>query len=233
MRHLSLGFFLAKEFEAILDGVVGLTDYANTTAYCVFAVINPGLQVKALVFFTVEFDDKGEPPIDWNVPFQSLIQKSATVHIGSFDAKMVSRSACAVEWHRDSLWDPSEEVIGFLESAIDLNKLCLATTSMAESFQQQAVPSFANKTPMNFSQPGVVAQISASQPPQGSPQTSLPDLVQEVAQQLSGADRELSNSVKTLSADLHQMTIRSNQFEEKYLEAREQLLQQKTDDSAL
>ena len=43
------------EFEAVLDGVVGLTEFADSTVYCVFVTINPGLTPQAFVFFTIIF----------------------------------------------------------------------------------------------------------------------------------------------------------------------------------
>lgn len=203
---------LFSEFEAILDGVVGLIAYANTAVPCVFAVIEPGLKCQALVFFIVDFDHNGEPVSDWNVPFHSLIQKSSVECLGSFKTKIVRRSVCPIELYQKSLWDPTTDHLEFFASALELNKLCLATTDVLSEQQTTAL------LPSNQSQSALLAS-----------QSSLPGLMEEVAKKLKGADHQLSQSVKTLSTDLHAMSIRANQFEQQYHAAREQLLQQQVE----
>ena len=44
-----------SEFEAILDGVVGMDDFAGDTIKAAFVVVNSKLKVSAAVLFKAEF----------------------------------------------------------------------------------------------------------------------------------------------------------------------------------
>src|SRR5690606_42164666 len=56
-----------NEFEAILDGVVALPDYADTEATLVYVEIDQSLQIQALVFFLLYFDEEGRADPEWNL----------------------------------------------------------------------------------------------------------------------------------------------------------------------
>ena len=64
------------EFEALLDGVVNMPEFADQQMRVVYAVINPRLQVKAAVFFFLDFDEKGAPDSGWNIPLQRLADRA-------------------------------------------------------------------------------------------------------------------------------------------------------------
>ncbi len=225
------------EFEAVLDGVVGLQEFANTTSYCVFSVINPGLQPQAFVFFTIDFDENGEPPSTWNLPFQTLIQKANPVTFGSYQAKVITQSSCSTEWHKTGLWDPSEQVVAVICEAIQANKLCLSTESMDGQARQQSIPSFATQPAAQFA-----ASVPVHSRPshiQSSQGHSLPELMKEVAAQLSGVqdvdrdasrrlEKELGETIKTLTVDLHAMTQRATELEQKNLALMEESFKQKS-----
>lgn len=212
------------EFEAVLDGIVGLTEFADKTVYCVFAVINPGLRIQAVVFFTIDFDSKGEPPLQWNIPFHSLIQKASKVAFGPFETKVVCRSSCSVDWHRDALWDPSEQIVNSLILTIEVNRLCLSTEGVAELVSQNGV---------QFMPTGAAGQNTSSQQV-----ANLSQLANEVAQTLAGGnagdpakralERELGETIKTLTNDLHLMTQRASELEQKNMEMREAVFEQKS-----
>jgi len=214
------------EFEAVLDGVVGLEDFADATAYGVFSVINPGLQPQAFVFFTIDFDEKGEPPSTWNLPFQSLIQNASPVAFGPYQAKVITLSACSIEWHRSTLWDPSEQVVASVVAAIQLNKLCL-TTELVEGQARQVLPHFANQ-PAQFSPHSTPVTSAPSPAYMAGGANSLPSLMKEVAEKLSGAadldrdtsrrlEQELSETIRSLTSDLHAVTVRNKELEHKIL----------------
>jgi len=104
-RELLLG-----EFEAILDGVVPLQEYAGGLAKAVFVRINAQLTITAAVFFVVEVDANGMVNRKWNVPLFQLLDLAARgPDLGSGPIKLVCFSQCPVEWQRNNLWDPQME----------------------------------------------------------------------------------------------------------------------------
>ena len=50
---------LYPEFEAILDNVVGIEEFKNSSATAAFLQINTQLKITAAVFFQVDFDGGG------------------------------------------------------------------------------------------------------------------------------------------------------------------------------
>ena len=59
---------LYPEFEAVLDGVVALPEFADRQMHAVYVMINPRLQVRAAVFFCLDFNEDGSADDGWNIP---------------------------------------------------------------------------------------------------------------------------------------------------------------------
>ncbi|MDG9667517.1 DNA repair ATPase [Hahella sp. CR1] len=96
-----------SEFEAILDGVVALNDLADTEITAVYAELNKQLVPRALVFFTVYFDEEGIADSEWNVPLKRLAKISGSgPDLGAGPIRLACRSQCAISWHQRDLWDP-------------------------------------------------------------------------------------------------------------------------------
>lgn len=99
---------LYPEFEALLDGVVNLPEFADQQMRAAFVVINPRLLVKAAVFFYLDFGDKGEADRGWNIPLRHLAERSGSgPDLGAGPIRLACRSQCPVSWHQMHLWDPS------------------------------------------------------------------------------------------------------------------------------
>ena len=98
---------LYPEFEALLDGVVNMPEFADQQMRMVYVVINPRLLVKAAVFFYLDFDDDGRPDSGWNIPLQHLADRAGRgPDLGAGPIRLACRSQCAVSWHQMHLWDP-------------------------------------------------------------------------------------------------------------------------------
>lgn len=96
------------EFEALLDGVVNMPEFADQQMRIAFALINPRLLIKALVFFYLDFDEKGAPDSGWNIPLQALAERAGRgPDLGAGPIRLACRSQCPVSWHQMHLWDPS------------------------------------------------------------------------------------------------------------------------------
>ncbi len=97
---------LYAEFEAILDGVVGLTDLAGRDCRAAYVQVNANLDPTAIVFFRVGFEADGYADPNWNVPLRHLASvASVGPAIGTVPVRVATRSDCPISWHRDDLWD--------------------------------------------------------------------------------------------------------------------------------
>lgn len=97
-----------SEFEAFLDGYVGLSDLADTDVKAVLVVMSKTLQIQSLVFFRIWFDEEGRADASWSVPIERLALEGARgPDLGHGPVRLVCRSqtpdAAWAEW----LWDPN------------------------------------------------------------------------------------------------------------------------------
>lgn len=98
---------LYPEFEAILDGVVNLPEYADQQMRAVYVLVNGHLQVRAAVFFYLDFNEDGSADDGWNIPLRSLAERSARgPDLGAGPIRLACRSQCPVSWQKMHLWDP-------------------------------------------------------------------------------------------------------------------------------
>lgn len=96
------------EFEALLDGVVNMPEFADQQMRVAYVLINPRLLIKALVFFYLDFDEKGAPDSGWNIPLHALSERAGRgPDLGAGPIRLACRSQCPVSWHQMHLWDPS------------------------------------------------------------------------------------------------------------------------------
>lgn len=121
---------LYPEFEALLDGVVNMPEFADEQMRVVYAVVNPRLLVKAAVFFYLDFDEDGRPDRGWNMPLQHLADRAGRgPDMGAGPIRLACRSQCPVSWHQMHLWDPSlapgQNDLVLLRDAVKRNQLGL------------------------------------------------------------------------------------------------------------
>ena len=99
------------EFEALLDGYIPMIDLASSEVKCVFVAIDRDRYVVATVFFLIDFDSDGFANRLWNLPLLQLSEQAARgPDLGAGAIKLACQSQCPIEWHRESLWDPSMTV---------------------------------------------------------------------------------------------------------------------------
>ena len=98
---------LFPEFEAVLDGVVALPEFADRQMHAVYVMINPRLQVRAAVFFCLDFNDDGSADSGWNIPLRQLAERTGRgPDMGAGPIRLACRSQCPVSWHQMHMWDP-------------------------------------------------------------------------------------------------------------------------------
>ncbi|MBA56027.1 MAG: hypothetical protein CMK89_16370 [Pseudomonadales bacterium] len=154
-----------SEFEAILDGVVGMDDFAGDTIKAAFVVVNSKLKVSAAVLFKIGFDRQGYADRSWNLPLRHLADNAGSgPDMGAGAIRLACKSQCPVAWHSSALWDPDmspkSNTFVRIRDAIAANKLCLPTYSDPEP---PIVQTQVQKTPPNW---GMPSAPRAPAPPQ-------------------------------------------------------------------
>ncbi|WXL24423.1 chromosome partitioning protein ParA [Ectopseudomonas mendocina] len=95
------------EFEALLDGVVNIAEFADQQKKVAYVLITPRLLVKSVVCFYLDFDEDGAPDRGWNIPLQLLADKAQFgPDLGGGPIRLVSRDNCSVSSHHHFLWEP-------------------------------------------------------------------------------------------------------------------------------
>ncbi len=99
---------LFPEFEAMLDGVVNMPEFADEQMRLAYVLINPRLLVRSLVFFYLDFDEKGQADTGWNMPLRHLAERAGRgPDLGAGPIRLACRSQCPVSWHQMHMWDPN------------------------------------------------------------------------------------------------------------------------------
>lgn len=98
---------LYPEFEAVLDNVVSMPEWADQQVRAAYVVINPRLQVRSVVLFYLDFDEKGTADSGWNVPLRQLVEKAEYgPDLEGGPIRLVCRSQSPIPWLQMHLWDP-------------------------------------------------------------------------------------------------------------------------------
>lgn len=119
---------LFSEFEAMLDGLGTLPEYADSPAFAVFAVISKTGKITSLVFFKIHFDGDGRADSSWNIPVERLSEISGEgPDLGDGPIRLACRAQCAINWHQNELWDPDPSGADFeaLRATVEENRLRL------------------------------------------------------------------------------------------------------------
>ena len=140
------------EFEAVLDGVVGLDDFAGQTKKAGFVIVNDQLQAIACALFIIQFDKNGCADKTWNIPLRHLAEAGGMgPDMGAGPIRLACRSQCSVAWHQGSMWDPNMQAGSntFVEirDAITRNRLCLVKGN-GPAAPQQVFQDFSQPLPL-------------------------------------------------------------------------------------
>ncbi len=99
---------LYSDFEAVLDGVVGLQEFAGHEMKAAYATVDGRLQVTGLVLFLINFDERGAADRTWNIPLRHMVEKADRgPDLGAGPIHLACRSQCPVSWQQSQLWDPN------------------------------------------------------------------------------------------------------------------------------
>jgi hypothetical protein len=127
-----------NEFEAVLDGVVGIPVFKGKKLQASYVSMTAGLDVTACVLFVIRFDQKGFADSDWNIPLRHLASKGrGGPDMGVGPIRLSCKSQCAIAWYQKELWEPPEQG-GFdpftlIQRAIARNKLGFKKEAVARA----------------------------------------------------------------------------------------------------
>ena len=156
---------LYPEFEAVLDGVVNMSEFIDQQMLAVYVMINPRLVVRSMVFFYIDFDEKGAADPRWNIPLRHLAERAGRgPDLGAGPIRLACRSQSPLPWHQMHLWDPelSPEKNQFLmiRDAVKRNSLgWLFEESLEHSFVTEQFTFAAEESWGSALQMGVDAQV--------------------------------------------------------------------------
>ncbi len=130
---------LYPEFEAVLDGMVNMPEFTDQQMHAVYVLINPRLLVRSLVFFYIDFDEKGAADHSWNIPLRHLAERAGRgPDLGAGPIRLACRSQSSVPWHQMHLWDPDlspkQNHLLMVRDAVKNNSLGLLSDDLYEPF---------------------------------------------------------------------------------------------------
>ena len=119
---------LFPEFEALLDGLVASPEFADETVEAAFVQINSRLQVRAAVFFTLDFDLDGYVNRLWNMPLRQLAEKAERgPDMGGGPIRLVCLGYNKQPNYRPLLWKPGQRAgtndLALIKDAVKRNTL--------------------------------------------------------------------------------------------------------------
>ena len=98
---------LYPEFEAVLDGMVSMPEFADQQMRAAYVLVSSRLQIRAAVFFYLDFNEDGSADDGWNIPLRTLAERTGRgPDLGAGPIRLACRSQCPVSWHQMHLWDP-------------------------------------------------------------------------------------------------------------------------------
>lgn len=160
-----------SDFEAVLDGIVGLQEFAGQSVKAAYVTVNGRLHVTGIVMFYLSFDERGVADRSWNIPLRAMLDKADRgPDLGAGAIRLACRSQCPISWHQDSLWDPNmrqgENDFVLVREAIRERSRYLGMTYSEEP--EAAIPP-------NW---GMPAPAYASPPPPQAPAYAPPPVIQ-------------------------------------------------------
>ena len=114
---------LYSEFEAVLDGVVGIPEFSGRHYKAAYIVIESVLNAHTIVLFEVTFDKKGQVPDSWNIPLRKLAKEGVNgPDFGGGTINIMTRRSCTDSYYKPMLWEPHSKQKGCLRRIYDLVK---------------------------------------------------------------------------------------------------------------
>ena len=97
---------LYPEFEALLDCVVPIRDFAGKTLEAAYVRLDARLAPVTVVLFLIPFDSDGFPDEHWDVPLRMLAERGVRgPDLGGGPVRLATRGQCPLPQYEEQLWD--------------------------------------------------------------------------------------------------------------------------------
>ena len=122
---------LYSEFEAMLEGFTPEREWAGRDASAVYLELDPDLNIRAAVFFSVSFDEDGWVESSWNIPLVNLARTAKYgVDLGGGPIRLATQEQCPDDTYQLQLWTPNlaqgSPLVRALLDSISVNRLGLS-----------------------------------------------------------------------------------------------------------
>jgi hypothetical protein len=190
---------LYPEFEALLDCVVPIRDFAGKTLEAAYVRLDARLAPVTVVLFLIPFDSDGFPEQHWDVPLRMLAERGVRgPDLGGGPVRLVTRSQCPIPQHEDQLWDirfgAGGNTLAQLQERVLMNRLGL---DVADQDVVQAPPASWSGT----AAPAAPAMAPVAAPAGDSSETLLA-LMQQSSQQMALAREQHQRESMALQQQL-------------------------------
>ncbi|WP_073670546.1 chromosome partitioning protein ParA [Pseudomonas aeruginosa] len=208
---------LYPEFEALLDGLVRMPEYADRQMHLAYVLINPRLQARAAVFFYLDFDEQGGADTGWNLPLRNLAERAGRgPDMGGGPIRLACRSQCPVSWHQMHLWDPESSAgrnhFVLIRDALRRNQLGLLVDEEPAAVEPQRLQMAAEE--QWYAAGPAAPKAPPAEPPrkQEDEQTArLAQLVKQQRQQLAALARQQEQRLAGLARQHEEELARREQ----------------------
>ncbi|MFZ5722714.1 MAG: hypothetical protein ACOY33_03540 [Pseudomonadota bacterium] len=183
---------LYSDFEAVLDGVVGMQEFAGHEMKAAYVTVNGRMLVTGVVLFLISFDERGVADRSWNIPLRHMVEKADRgPDLGAGPVRLACRSQCPISWQQSQLWDPNMKQgandFVFIRDAIRERGRYLGLTIVEEPEPQPAPPPNWGMPPQaaGWSEPAAAPAAAPVAPPvlvpPAPPVLTPPPVVSQVA----------------------------------------------------
>lgn len=219
-----------SDFEAVLDGIVGLQEFSGQCVKAAYVTVNGRLMVTGLVLFLLDFDERGVADRSWNIPLRAMLDKTDRgPDLGAGAIRLACRSQCPISWHQDRLWDPNMRQgandFVFVREAIRERGRYLGLTYSEEPSAPAAAPTWdapttglATVPQVDVRSPGHVAPAAPVLAAHAEDQNAVLDQLREERVKLARAIKDLRLQLTTIETqhaeDLAKLNYAFQQKEE-------------------
>ncbi len=147
---------LFTEFEAVLDGVVGIPEFSGKQYKAAYVTIWRNLSVHIVVLFELAFDKYGHVEKKWNLPLRYLgAQAISGPDLGQGKILLLMRNDCEEDEYHPFLWNAEGnqiEILTAIRDSVKRNKLGLYVESESSRYLGYGQANQAPTADMAFSE---------------------------------------------------------------------------------
>lgn len=233
---------LYSEFEAILDGMAGVYDYAGEEVRAAYVAVDGQLWVRGCALFKLSFADDGLADRHWNIPLRYLAEVAGPgPDLGGGRIRLACKSQCPVAWHNSQMWDPdmsttSSHLVA-IQRIIQANTLQLPVEKRSANDDTKKPQKLeARKKTQGGSLPPKLANIEQISAGQSRPSQAVVPTINAIVSEAKGSSEVASigseervKLARTIKKQRFQIATLKSESDELIAKLKFQLLQRETE----